>query len=144
MCVGSWAHFTLSRRAENRVSFGKSRVARLCRTALLVRVGLEIEPQAKLHATPIVCVGHMEEVARTKVCVDRIELRMIEEVKVFPAEVESGLLVNGEFLEKAEVEIEASRQSQCVASDCTERKAFGNGKSRRVVRERATLRGILV
>ena len=54
-------------------------------------------------------VGQVQEAARAKICVDLIELRVIEEVKVFPAEVESGLLVNRELLEEAEVEIEASR-----------------------------------
>jgi len=46
-------------------------------------------------------VGQVQEATRAKVTVDLIELGVIEEVKVFPAEVESGLLVNRELLEEA-------------------------------------------
>ena len=69
---------------------------------------------------------------------------MIEKVKVFPAEVESRLLVNRELLGEAEVEIEASWQIQGVAADIAERKARRSGESRGVVRERPTLAGVLV
>src|SRR5947207_3648094 len=103
---------------------------------LPVEAELEIKTQTELHAAPIVRVGHVQEVARTKVCIDLIELRVIKEVKVFPPKVESGLLVNRELLEEAEIEIEAPWQIQGVAPDIAEREACGNSKSGWVVRER--------
>ena len=86
----------------------------------LVEAELEIKPQTELHPAPIVSVGQVQEAARAKVSVDLIELGVIEEVKVFPTEVESSLLVNREFLEEAEVEVETSRQCQGVAPDSAE------------------------
>src|SRR5256885_1923215 len=100
----------------------------------MLKKRLEVETQTELHPATIVRVGHVQEVARTKVCIDLIELRVIEKVKAFPAEVESRLLVNRELLEEAEVEIEASWQIQGVAADIAERKARRSGESRGVVR----------
>src|SRR6266478_3729986 len=86
----------------------------------------------------------MQKVARTKVCVDLIELRVIKEIKGFPTEIESGLLANRELLEEAEVEVQASGQIQGVAPDIAERKARRSGESCRVVRERSALAGVLI
>src|SRR5207249_10211213 len=87
---------------------------------LLVEAELEIAPETELHPAPIVSVGQVQEATRAKVSVDLIELGVIEEVKVFPAEIESSLLVNRELLEEAEVEVETSRQCQGVAPDSAE------------------------
>src|SRR2546430_6798972 len=120
MFVDSWAAF-YSIRKEREQGFDEKRAVRPVGPPLLVEAELEIKPQTELHPAPIVSVGQVQEAARAKVSVDLIELRVIEEVKVFPAEVESSLLVNRELLEEAEVEVEMSRQCQGVAPDSAER-----------------------
>ena len=108
MFVDSWAAF-YSIRKEREQGFDEKRRSEQSGRPFLVEAELEIKPQTELHPAPIVRVGQMQEATRAKVSVDLIELGVIEEVKVFPAEVESSLLVNRELLEEAEVEVEASR-----------------------------------
>src|SRR6266850_4101970 len=144
MCVGSWAAFYYFR-AKKESRFAEKRRAALMKTPpFWPIVRLEVEPQTELHPAPIVRVRQVKEFARSKVCVDLIELRVIEEIKGFPTEIESGLLVNRELLEEAEVEVQASRQIQGVAPDIAERKARRSGESRWVVGERPTLAGVLI
>ena len=74
-----------------------------------------------------------------------IELRVVEEVERFPAEIEAGVFADGEALEEAEVEVNAARQVQGVAPDVAEGEAGGDGERSRVVdRAVRTLSGILV
>src|SRR6266853_430480 len=109
MCVDSWAAFYSFWEEREQRFVERRRAASKETPPFWSWLRLEIKPQTELHAAAIVRVGQVQEAARAKICVDLIELRVIEEVKVFPAEVESGLLVNRELLEEAEVEIEASR-----------------------------------
>jgi len=76
-------------------------------------------------------VGQMQEI-RAKCLVDGVELGVIEEVEVFPTEVESGLLVDRELLEQAEVKVDASRQIESVAPDIAEREPLRGGESGRL------------
>src|SRR6266480_24845 len=103
-------HFTPSRRKGNRDSVRKKSGPSRTDRPFSLRLKSEIKTQTELHPAPLVSVGQVQEAARAKVSVDLIELGVIEEVKVFPAEVESSLLVNRELLEEAEVEVETSRQ----------------------------------
>src|SRR5436309_201076 len=119
MFVDPWAAF-YSIRKEREQGFDEKKAARPVGPPLLARLKSEIKPQTELHPAPIVSVGQVQEATRAKVSVDLIELGVIEEVKVFPAEIESSLLVNRELLEEAEVEVETSRQCQGVAPDSAE------------------------
>ena len=54
--------------------------------------------------------------------VDSVVLRMIEQVEIFPAEVECILLAESKALE-AEVEVDSARVGQSVAPDVAKRQA---------------------
>src|SRR5260370_7509115 len=91
MYVGPWAEFYYSERERKHFSAEKTEGRRLYRRPLSKRL-LEKEPQTELHAASIVCAGQVQEVGRSKGRVDRVVLGVIEEVKVFPAEIEASFL----------------------------------------------------
>src|SRR5260370_39286726 len=74
-------------------SVRKEKAVRLGRTALVVKHSLEIEPEAELHSARRMRVGQVQEVARTEVFIDGIELGVIEEIESFPTEIEARLFV---------------------------------------------------
>src|SRR5581483_6644819 len=72
-------------------------------------VGLKLEPQAKLHPSRCMRPIQHEERITAQRRINRIELRVIEEIEVFPPEVQRLGLSEGESLEEAEVEIQPAR-----------------------------------
>src|SRR5579883_1335007 len=72
-------------------------------------VGLKLEPQAKLHPSRCMRPIQHEERITAQRRINRIELRVIEEIEVFPPEVQRLGLSEGESLEEPEVEIQPAR-----------------------------------
>src|SRR5437867_3850953 len=104
----------------------------------------EEQPQAELHAALRVGSAGMQEVGRgyaawvagiaadrdcaaIHAAVNAVVLRVVEQVEVLPAEIETACFGEGEALEKAEVEIDAAGTVQSVASHVTEGQAGWNG-----------------
>src|SRR6516162_10016911 len=81
--------------------------------------------------------------ARARVClvhisVDRVKLRVIEEVEVLPTEVDGFGLTEGEALEKSEVKVQAAGQIERIAADIAKREYGWYRESRRVVKDRSS------
>jgi hypothetical protein len=87
---------------------------------LLVGVRLEVEAQTELHTARVVRVVQVQEITRSKRRVDSVELSVVEEIEIFPAEIEAGFFCNWEFLECAKVEVETAWQIQGVTTYVTE------------------------
>src|SRR5260370_28079377 len=142
MCVDSWSAFYSIRKEREQRSLEKRGAALRKASAREPVVWLEVEPQAELHAAPIVCSGQVQEITGPKGCVDGVVLGMIEEVKVFRAEIEARLFSNRKPLEDAKVEIEAARQIQSVAPDISQRHHLRGSASSLVVIEWPSLRRV--
>src|SRR5262249_13740543 len=114
-----------------------------------VEGGLEVEAQAKLHATRSVSAGCVQEagavgigarIVGVHLMTDRIGpvavLCVVKEIEDFPPELKTGVLANGEALEGTDVEIDSAGQEQRVTPDSAEREAGGQSKRRRIVEQR--------
>src|SRR6266446_1204612 len=73
---------------------------------------LEVEAQTELHAARRVCAREMQKIGGAQPRADGAstvaELRVIENVEILPAEIDAGLLADGEPLEDANVKVQAA------------------------------------
>src|SRR5215472_4310309 len=90
----------------------------------------QMEETGAVKARSWVCLVHIS--------VDRVELRVIEEVEVLPTEVNGFGLTDGEALEKTEVKVQAARQIERIAADIAKRESGGYGESCRIVKYGST------
>src|SRR5437016_7536407 len=137
-------HFTPSGRKGNRDSLKEGRSEQSGRP-FLVEAELEIKPQTELHAARVVCAVQMQKgAAASKAVIDAVELRVIKDVERFPAEFESSFFADGETLEDAEAEVEASGIVQGVPPDVAKSQPTRGGIGRWVVSERSRDGRILI
>ena len=87
-------------------------------------------------------MGGVQEIARSKTRLHGVELRVVEEVEVLPAEIQAGSFGECEALEKAEIKVGAARQIQGVASDVSKSKARGKRIGHRIIQKRPRRNGV--
>src|SRR5215472_14446234 len=90
----------------------------------------QMKETGAVEARAWVCLVHIS--------VDRVKLRVIEEVEVLPTEVDGFGLTEGEALEKTEVKVQAAGQIERIAADIAKRESRGYRESRRVVKDRSS------
>ena len=140
MFVDSWAAF-YSIRKEREQGFDEKKAVRPVGPPLLVEAELEIKPQTELHAARRVCAREMQKIGGAQSRADGAstvaELRVIENVEILPAEIDAGLLADGEPLEDANVKVQAARQVEAIPADIAKCKAPRHGKCSGIVKERS-------
>src|SRR5579859_4053373 len=110
----------------------------------------ELEAQAELHNARVVRSGEKQGLAVTTVTTDRrdgagprvgeitaygVQLRVVEDVEVFPAEFEGIAFLDRETLEETEVKVQASRKGELVAAEGAYGQSDRLGKSIGIVAE---------
>ena len=68
----------------------------------------------------------MQERTRSATSADTVVLRVVEDVVIFPAEIEAGFFGDGKSLEQAEIEVNAAGVIQRVAAYGAECKSLGS------------------
>ena len=111
---------------------------------------LELEAQAELHPSRQMRSARMQEARTGAACVCRrrtdwgavhavshaVILRVIEQVEILPAEIESVSLAEGESLKKAKIEIDAAWIGQRVASNVAKCQPDWRGERCGIVKQR--------
>ena len=120
---------------------------------------LELEAQAELHDARVVSAGVQQGLRITavtahrgdgagaggrSVSADGVELGVVEDVEVFPAEFEGVTLLDRETLKEAEVEVEAPRKPQVVAPKGAVGKPNRGGEGVRIKAQDAEDSGISI
>ncbi len=108
----------------------------------VVREKSELEAEAELHAASEVSAAGMQEFrASIHAGIHAVILRVVEDVEVLPAEIESASFAEGEALEEAEVEVDATGAGKGVTADVTKGQAGRNCECVRIEEKRTANAG---
>ena len=80
---------------------------------------------------------HRNSIGALRLIVDLIELRVIEDIENFPAEVDARAFADGKVLKQTGIEVQSSRIVQCVAPDIAKGQPRRQRESSGVINDRS-------